>query len=240
MHRVEEGSPPPPPDTPSRPAGESPAPAAPLDRTKVAAEFKDLASATNLLLLALMAALLLTGLFGGWKNLADRETKIAAADVGQEVEAEPLKVSVRKGGWFQDIPQLYRLKPGQRALLVSADVTNQTKQVIDRLDVQTAFRIDAKGLVDPITDRHADADKVQPHIIRASDALRGGALQPGLPTRMALIWVQDGSYPVPDRVKLVIRKQKYRASALDGSMGYFDAAPAYEITVPLTEMKLGQ
>ncbi len=211
-----------------------------LNRIKVAAEFKDLLSPANMILLALVAGLGLIGLFGGWDNLAERETEIPRAQTESEIEANPFKLTVGKASWFQDIPQLYRLEPGQRALLVRVDITNQSSRYVDRLDLQKAFRLEAAGLIDPIQRRPVPAGEINPVILRGGDALQERSLQPGLPSRIALIWIQDANVAPPGKVRLIVRKQNYRASALDGNMAYFDAAPAYAVELPVSEMRLEQ
>lgn len=205
---------------------------------KVASAFKDLASPANLFLLAALAVLFLIGLFGGWDKLAEKKTAVPTASLGQELVANPFKLKFSKGFWFTHVPDLYSLRSDERGLLVTVDVTNVSKAPVEGEELERAFRLTEGGLLSlgsPVA-----SEKAAPEIKRGADLRTAYAVQPGLPTRLALFWTQKASLPVPKELTLVVYKQTFRQSRLDGSMRYFDPTETVTVKVPLSEFKVPQ
>lgn len=204
----------------------------------MAGAFKDLVNPANIFLLLLVVVVLLTGLFGGWGNLSESKKQLPLAKVETPIEVSPFRVTVRKALWFTDVPIIYRLSPGQRALVLSVDVTNQSDQFISAQTLQAAIKLKGLHLVDPISDKAVASETVEPLVLRGSDGFREKSLQPGLPVSYALLWVQDAAQPVPANLDVVFSKQNYRMSSLDGAMGYFDLEPVSHLVLPTKELKM--
>lgn len=203
------------------------------------AAFKDLADQNNLLLLGSVVVLGLIGLFGGWNRVAEKKTVLQSAAAKQEFTASPLKLEFLRGFWFKDKPELMPLQPlsaNERGLLVTVDVTNTSPRPVSMVEVQAAFRTTAAGLTELA--KAIPAAEARPTLLRTSDLRPVRSLQPGLKTRVALIWIQGAAQPVPPNLKVVVYRQTYRKSALDGSMGYFDRTAAAQVDLPLTQFQV--
>lgn len=209
-----------------------------LDRAKVAGAFKDLLTPANIFLLGLVILILLTGFFGGWNNLSESKRALPMAEAGKDLEANPFRIQVRKAMWFTHFPQMYALKPGQRALVVPMDVTNISDHYVSVQKLQDALRLEGLQLIDRAELKAVPSGKAAPYIVRGRDGFAEQTLQPGLTVRLGVIWVQDANAPVPQNLDLNLFKQSYRKSSLDGSMGYFDRQPIYHLRLPLSEMKV--
>lgn len=211
-----------------------------LDRAKVAGAFKDLLTPANIFLLALVVILLLTGLLGGWNNLSESKRVLPVAETGKDIEVNPFRIQVRKAMWFTNFPQMFALRPGQRGLVVTMDVTNISDSYISVHKLEEALRLEGLQLVDHIRQQPVASEKAVPYAVRGSDGFPEQTLQPGLPVRLGLVWVQDIKTPAPRELDMALYKQTYRQSSLDGSMDYFDRQPVYKLTMPLTELKVPQ
>lgn len=193
--------------------------------------FGDLLTPSNGVLFGVALLLGLIGLLGGWDRVGARETEVPTVKPEQNFEAEPFTLAFQKAFWYTRVNGLPANSPGQRALMVTVDMTNTSPRPVLLEDVQKVFRTDLPGLVT------AGRGEV-PQLYRASDLLNLRTLQPGLKTRLVLIWAQHETSPAPTQLNVSTFRQTYRKSSLDGSMRYFDAAEAAKVTLPVEEFRV--
>lgn len=197
----------------------------------VASAFNDIATPTNLLLGMVALALLLVGVLGGWNNLADKTTKVSAVPPRREITANPLKVTLTRALTFENQPKLLLLDHGERAIMIGADLLNTSERPLLKSDVQQTFLLSIPGLKGLDVSEQAKASPST--IMRASDTLPLTALQPGLKTRVALLWVQDTAQPAPQNLTVTVLRQTYRKSSLSNEMAYFDPTEVATVTLPV-------
>lgn len=198
--------------------------------------FKDLAKPTNLFVIAGLLVVGMVALTGGLKQVDTAEKELPTAQPSVTATAGPLAVWFKSAKWTdKTLIPLLSLKPGERYLIVSVEVTNQFRLPVGAPVLKESFRIDATNLLDslgsPVT-----AAKADPVVVRISDSVSGAAVQPGLTMPLALAWKQDAkAAELPKSVTITINSHVWRASSLDGHEFWADSTPALTITLPLTE-----
>lgn len=216
---------------PTEPAGKAEPAGAASARVGFRDIFGELFTQANIILFGTAVLLGLIGLFGGWDRVGAKTTNLPVMKPQQEFTAEPFKLAFQKAYWYTSVNGLPANSPGQRALMVTVDMTNTSSRPVVLEDVQRVFRTDLPGLVT------AGRGEV-PQLFRASDLLNLRTLQPGLKTRVALIWAQHETAPPPTELGVTTFKQSYRRSSLDGSMRYFDATETAKVTLPVEEFRV--
>lgn len=193
--------------------------------------FGELFTQSNSILFSVALLLGLIGLLGGWDKVGSQVVEVPTVKPEQDFKAAPFTLAFQKAYWYAGVTGLPATLPGQRGLMVTVDMTNTSPRPVILEDVQKVFRTDLPGLVT------AGRGEV-PQLFRASDLLNLRTLQPGLKTRLVLIWAQDETTPAPSQLNVNTYQQTYRKSSLDGIMRYFDATEAAKITLPVEEFRV--
>ena len=172
--------------------------------------------------------------FGGWKRAtaeAADDTPVAAADTA--VEADPLSVSIHSAFWADEVPTVLYAEEGFRYLIVKATLTNTSELPLHATTFQDQFTIDVDGLKS--TELEGGLQTMPPTNHRLVDALRQPTLQPGLDTRMILVWQQKAAEPLPSELKVTIHSMTFRESSFGTGTSWRDPEPAHVVTVPVEE-----
>lgn len=217
---------------------ERPEPAPPAESEKSAERkvgvrdlFADLLTQSNLMLFGVAALLGLIGLVGGWDRVKATDTKLTRVEAKQTFAAEPFKLAFQEAFWYQNVPGLPVTGPDQRGVMVTVDITNTSPRPVSVVDMREVFRTDLPGQAR--MGRRADL-----RLLRSNDLLDLRTLQPGLLTRVVLVWLQPVSRPVPRKLNVTTYRQTYRKSSLDGTMRYFDEKAAAVISLPVQDLDL--
>jgi len=196
--------------------------------------FSEAVDRRTLAILASAAVLAGIGATGGWEGANARVVDRPRAVAGEQVMADPLRVTLKKAYVADFIPTLAPARPGSRFILVTLTVENTAARPVDALTAAASFRLETAGLVH--AGRPAGPDQARPEVIRAVDTTTLGALQPGVDQNVALLWEQDSAEPVPAEVTVAVLGHTWRSSALDGSARWFDPDEQAAVTLPLAPL----
>ncbi|WP_187995047.1 hypothetical protein [Schaalia sp. JY-X159] len=190
--------------------------------------FSDLASPANLTILAGLALILVTGVFGGW-NAADAQPETTPrASSSEAVSARPFTISISDSFWTSDPSPL----PGgfQEAafFVVKARVVNTTESwiqapllsqaitaTIPNTDLQPQSGLWSNALV-------SDGSMGGPTAYRVIDLQSARAFQPALEQEYWLVWELPPDTPRSPQVQLQYFSHTWRASSLDGGFFWTD------------------
>jgi hypothetical protein len=163
-----------------------------------------------------------SGLFGG---LAPAGSTTPRPAPGQATDAGPWRITVEHARLFGDLPPLTLDKPGDRWLdvLVTIEVTTDTS----RIDVRNAVQVSLPGLT----------SAAPAHVILARDGAELGYLNPGMPERVAYLWEQAASGPVPTRVEVKVYGKTWRVNSFTGGMEWLDESVHALVQTPVEDRR---
>ena len=169
--------------------------------------------------------LLLSGAFGGLSQ-TEPDDERAALTVDEPHLSEPIRLTVKRVAWSDDLGEVLGPSEFGRYLLVIADVSTNQDRSVDSFVVRETLRMQGlKGLAksqlskDPV--RSEDAD---PQVIVTADRTRLSEIGPGLTYEVAFVWEQKKSEPLPDTIDLLTRSHQFRRSSLDDQENWFGSS----------------
>ena len=169
-----------------------------------------------------IAALLVAGLMGAFGALpAHAPPQLpsdAAIDAGRW-RVQPVRAYVSRAKIYG-----VALKPGQKALVLEADLTNRTAQS-DKAYFNV-FKPDGIDLPDPM-----------PMIALARDQTLTPELHPGMTERMAYVWPLAGDAIVPATLSFGITAEIFKPrDNLYGTPGWFNPYRLGTVTMPVADL----
>ncbi|MEL4359255.1 MULTISPECIES: hypothetical protein [unclassified Luteococcus] len=199
-----------------------------------AQQISDVVTPTNLVFGLIALGLVLVGAFGGWSHVRAVEEELPVVATGSELSASPFKLTVTKSWYADEVPKLLRKTPGQRYLLVVGKVTSEHPDPVLPVIFQEALRIDVPGCVPG--GMVTVPGVCHPERILREDSLDMPSLQPGMEQLFVAVFRQDSASPTPSQMTVIASSQVWRASNLDGGMGWRDITPAATVTVPTKKL----
>ncbi|QKH38408.1 hypothetical protein FOC84_27115 [Achromobacter pestifer] len=161
-------------------------------------------------------------LYGAYGKLNRASEPVYSADAS--IQTGQWQVVPRRA-WTASTAKVYGVpvKPGATALVVEADLTNRTAE----------SSADYLGLLRWNTPLAATAGK--PMVVGLRDTQQMPYLQPGLPERMAFVWMLPPSAAAPARTALAVQSKIYKpVDNLYGAPGWFNPANVGRVELPVT------
>lgn len=170
-------------------------------------------------------ALATSGLFGGLDRVEQDETpRVAFNTVNKGV---PWDVTVYGMRVVDQLEPLRLENPGDRWIAVLAIVTVTADE--SRNDMDDVLRIpDVPGLL--AEEQSGSAKGQADYVYLLRDDTSTPYLHPDMPEKLAFIWEQKASAPVPTRTTVEIRGKTLRENTLTGHQEWLD--PATRAVVP--------
>jgi hypothetical protein len=181
------------------------------------------AAAPRLSLVAVVVALGVSGLFGGWEAVpAAPEHRFAA---GVPIDGGPWRVEVIEAKVAGDMPPLRRQDEKNRWVYVIANVTITAHESI----TLTKHILRLSGVEGILTeepyDMALDRDK---RVIRR--------LHPNMPEKVIFFWEQDGDAPLPTSLTVLVQARTFRADSLSGEVKWMDDDEVSgRVTIPVID-----
>ncbi|MEN3608249.1 hypothetical protein AAH979_01750 [Plantactinospora sp. ZYX-F-223] len=172
-----------------------------------------------------VAGLAASGLFGGLETVAKPEVPTVA--VGKAVDGGPWSVTVTGSRLVGKLPTLY-LRDGKRWFTVLATIENTADE--SRTDFDDAIRLSGVAGI-------AEERPSQVRLVR--DGSKPTYLNPGLPERLAFLWEQDDSTPVPTSVKVQVWGTTRRLDTIGDTWEWLDPERRAEVEVPVQDRRAG-
>ncbi|CAB3652510.1 hypothetical protein [Achromobacter aegrifaciens] len=160
-------------------------------------------------------------IYGAYGKLNRVSEPVYGADIS--IQTGQWQVVPRRA-WTASTPKVYGvpLKPGATALVVEADLTNRTAE----------SSADYLGLLRWNAPPGSAAGK--PMVVGLRDSQQMPYLQPGLPERMAFVWMLPPAAAVPMRTALAVQSKIYKpVDNLYGAPGWFNPANVGRIELPI-------
>lgn len=204
-------------------------PASKLERAKDAYELvSDVLTPQTLLILLAAAIIGVTGLFGGWNNVATAERALPTLAPSATTTASPFALAAEKGVWFaeQKGAGLYP-RPGVRYVMVSLRVTNLTKEPLWTATLNHALVPQLEGR------EQSGSQPAPPQILQVDDAQALQVLQPGLPYHLVVVWTQQDTAPAPTQLTIDVASHTFRVSSIDAAQDWRDPEAQASVTVPI-------
>lgn len=160
-------------------------------------------------------------MYGAYGKLNRASEPVYGADAS--IQTGQWQVVPRRA-WTASNAKVYGvpLKPGATALVVEADLTNRTAE----------SSADYLGLLRWNAPLGAAAGK--PMVVGLRDTQQMPYLQPGLPERMAFVWMLPQAVAAPARTALAVQSKMYKpVDNLYGAPGWFNPANVGRIELPI-------
>ena len=193
--------------------------------------FSDLASPANLAILAGLALVLVTGVFGGWNSADAQPETTPRATSSEVVAAQPFTVSVSDAFWTTDPSPLPAGFQEATFFIVRARVVNTTDSwiqapllgqaitaAVPNTELQPQSGLWSNAQVN-------DGSMGSPTALRVIDAQSARAFQPALEQEYWLVWELPPDTPRSPQVELQYFSHNWRASSLDGGFFWTDRTP---------------
>jgi hypothetical protein len=169
-----------------------------------------------------VAALLVAGLLGAFAALP----KPPAPDLpaGEPIEAGQWWITPVRAYLVSDDVYGVPLRPGQRAIVLEADLANRTAE-------SSKDYFDAIRLVDQVGE---DGDK--PLVALTRDSILSPDLHPAMPERMAYVWALAPDGKPQQRLSFAVSAKTYKArDNLYGAPGWFNPEDVGTFTLALDD-----
>ncbi|XVX18593.1 hypothetical protein ACQP1U_09475 [Actinomycetota bacterium] len=186
-------------------------------------------------LLAFLAALLVSGLFGGLEQAPADPPKPVVAE--QPVTTAPLTLTVAKAKHGTDlaVPGVGKTKGRWLLLAVDAKVVGDEPLEPDVLK-QSVRLEDAPGLVSGTGRERPAQDEPPSYVLNVLDGGPVDWLAPGVPYQLALVWEQQPGAPLPKELTVQVRDLSHRPDSITQQMSWLDPVLFARGTLPLTEL----
>ena len=243
MPLVPEDTPPTTSDAPKRAAGSpaseastgKPAPMAQLKKAgKVYGLVSDILSPQRVGLLIAVAVLLGFGWLGGWNEAVAETDELPVVKAGEAHPATPFEITVKKAFHAARVDPILPTVDGRRYLLVTADVVNTSDRPVLVSTLTDDLTLDAHGLATSPSQSGPVAH--HPLAYRINDALGARAFSPGVTVPVVFAWEQDATVDVPAHVTVTVPAHAWRASTMDGDLGWRDPTPAFRVTLDVVAL----
>ncbi|WP_447920247.1 hypothetical protein [Achromobacter aegrifaciens] len=160
-------------------------------------------------------------LYGAYGKLNRASEPVYTA--GASIQTGQWQVVPRRA-WSASTAKVYGVpvKPGTTALVVEADLTNRTAE--SSADYLGLLRWNAPPA----------AAAAKPMVVGLRDTQQMPYLQPGLPERMAFVWMLPPTAAAPARTALAVQSKTYKpVDNLYGAPGWFNPANVGRIELPV-------
>jgi hypothetical protein len=171
------------------------------------------------------AALAASGLFGGLEQV--KAPEIPPAKLNELNKGEPWIVTVTGGRLVGELPGVSLTDKANRwvAVVATVEVTapesrGDMREIVDIAGVD--------GLVTP---------EEPSYVMVVRDATIVDNLNPRMPEKVAFLWEQSGTAPVPTEMRVTINQKTYRADSLTQHKAWLDLEPRAELTVPIEDRR---
>ena len=171
-------------------------------------------------------ALLLTTLLGGWDRVEPEGPQ--RVEPGEYAEVAPFRVRLDDASAAYEFAG--RTADKKRAfVVVTGELTLDDDESVGVGTLGDAFVADLERSYDAFGEA---TDEPEAEVLVAADGSSLIGIGPGLTYEVALLWQVDED-AVPSDLAVTLDEHTYRASALDGDLGWFDPTPAarVELTV---------
>ncbi|GAB3972406.1 DUF4352 domain-containing protein [Plantactinospora veratri] len=172
-----------------------------------------------------VAGLAASGLFGGLDTVTKPEVPTVA--VGEVVDGGPWNVTVTGSRLVGKLPTLY-LRDGSRWFTVLVTVENTADE--SRTDFRDVIRLSG---VAGVTEERAS------QVVLVRDGSRPNYLNPGLPEKLAFLWQQDDSTPVPQSATVQVWGTTRRLDTVSDTWEWLDPERRAEVEVPVQDRRAG-
>lgn len=179
--------------------------------------------------LALAVALLLTTVLGGWaRSTPDGAVSVAP---GTAVDARPFRVRLDEAatGFTLDGRDA---EPGQAFIVVTGQIESMAPESVTSTPLTDAITADLSSSYDQFG---SPTEVPEPGVRVVADGSSLLGLGPGLLYDVQVTFVVDED-SVPDRLTVTLLEHTRRASALDGDLGWYDAAPVARLTLDVAPL----
>lgn len=190
--------------------------------------FADLVTPVNLLILAGLAIILVTGMTSGWDAVDGEDQEIPVAELGDEVNAHPFLITVHDTAWVDDPAPLFGSGETEAMFVARVTVKNATNEPVaaNLLTNAVTARIPEiplepqPGLFsNMVVD---DGSFGRPEVTRVIDGNASRAIQPALVNEYWLLWRLPIDTPREAALTLEFSEHTWRASSLDGGEYWTD------------------
>jgi len=181
------------------------------------------------LVVTLAVAIVMVSLLGGWaRSTPDGPARVA---VGSEIEATPFRLRLDEAA-ARYVVDGNDAEPGQAFVVVDAQIELATKTSATTTTLTDAITAD---LTDAYTVYGTPTDVPEADVTVRADGSTLLGLGPGLSYDVHLTFIVDeGS--VPEQMTVTLLEHTRRPSALDGALGWFDAAPVARVTLDVAPL----
>ncbi|KQY59230.1 hypothetical protein ASD11_06520 [Aeromicrobium sp. Root495] len=189
----------------------------------------------QLLLVAVAAVILASGLFGGLERA--ETTEIEALKVGRAVDTGPFDLTVERGRHTTEIESsAFPSAPPARSVVVVATVRNRSDRSVSAATLRDSVRLSGvAGLLDDGRRAKKGAD-VRPQVLLPADGSALSTVVPGVTYEVAFVWDQAVDSEPPSSVGVEIRSHTRRKSTIDGQQGWFDPTAVRRGSVAVEEV----
>ena len=148
---------------------------------------------------------------------------LPVVQAGQPVTAGRWQVVIREAGLSSaSRPDGYRGRPGTKALSIDLELTNRSSESSNAIARLLSFDPPIAGLSPSPT----------AYLLRDGAIL--GALQPGLPERIRMVWDLPEAAPTPETVRIVVTGETFKPrDNLLAAPGWFNPKPVAAISLPV-------
>jgi len=148
---------------------------------------------------------------------------LPAMQAGQPIEAGRWQVAIRQAAvGFTPRPDGYKGRPGTKMVSVDLDLMNRSSESSNVVSRILSFDPPVTGLA------------ASPAVYLLRDGTILGALQPGLPERLRMVWELPEAAPVPETIRLVVTGETFKPrDNLLAAPGWFNPKPVATVSLPL-------
>jgi hypothetical protein len=175
-----------------------------------------------------LAGLAASGLFGGLQTVEKPELPTVA--VGEANNGRPWNVTVTGSRLVGELPGL-SLTDGNRwlAVLATVEITADESQ----RDLKEILKVSGvEGLVD-----EEPKDGKPEYVLVLRDSSQPDYLNPGIPEKLAFLWQQSGTAPVPTSMLVEIWGKTHRVDSIAKTMEWLDPESRAEVKVPVEDRR---
>lgn len=181
---------------------------------------------------AFLAALVVSGLFGGW---APAQESFPELTQGEPVESSPVEITVVEVATSTDLG-IYGFGPTEgRYVVVAADISTDNDTSIPHLQLRDIMRLrDLPGIAPVGVGPDHEPNRIPARLVVAADGTPLRDLGPGMTYRTWFVWEQKPGASKPAEVTVEALSMTWRKSNVDEQMRWFDPTVVARGEVPVT------
>ncbi|MCE1177630.1 MAG: hypothetical protein LWW86_01140 [Micrococcales bacterium] len=185
--------------------------------------------------IAFLAALLVSGLFGGLEQAPADPPKAVVAE--QPVTTGPLVLTVAKAKHGTDLAVPGIGKTPGRYLLLAVDAKVVGDEPLEPQVLKESVRLeDAPGLVSGTHTERPAQEEPAPYVINVLDGGPVDWLAPGIPYQLAMVWEQQPGAPLPQELTVQVRDLTHRPDSITQQLSWRDPVVVARGRLPLSEL----